>query len=91
MGINVIDWAKATLAAEAIEHEETKQIVTQVLPAVQATVEAILASANKDIDAQRVALVADLEKFRNETVSQIQGLVSEIAGQLASIKLGFVK
>jgi DNA-binding GntR family transcriptional regulator len=85
--MGLIDFSKAQAAGEAIEQDALKNVVTQVLPALQATMEAILKGIEDNAAAQRVAVFQELAQFRDDTLAKVDAMLDEKITRLGTLKV----
>lgn len=65
--MNVIDDVALQTAIQSVESQTVKDLCTQVVPVIAAT-----------LDAQRTALFSDLDSFVDRTIEKFKGIKAEI-------------
>ena len=65
--MNVIDDVALQTAIQSVESQTVKDLCTQVVPVISAT-----------LDAQRTALFSDLDSFVDRTIEKFKGIKAEI-------------
>ncbi|HWE51387.1 MAG TPA: hypothetical protein VG273_16465 [Bryobacteraceae bacterium] len=78
--LNVIDYSAAQKALENVENQTVKDIGTQLLPALQAVLNATLAGATATIEETVGGALRDLTAERMEVVDQVHGILDRLNG-----------
>jgi hypothetical protein len=90
MGLNLIDFSKAEVAANQITDTATRQIATQLVPVVQAAAEAVIGHAQDRLDASLGNALSALTAERMQIFDQAHGLLDRLNGaKLMFIEGGF--
>lgn len=85
--MELIDFTKAQATGEAIEQDGIKNLVTQLLPAVKAILEANLKGIEDNTAAQRVALFQELGQWRDETLAKLDAMLDAKITRLGTLKV----